>query len=162
MVKKWLIRGGIAGLLLITGAGMTTIAQTATRPGGGGPLRAFLRQERDAISDLRGDMNLTAAQKSQIRQILVAHRSDLAADAKPLVEKVRALRTAIDGGDETAIRAATKDLTDPLADAAILWSKMKAEIKPVLTADQQQKLDAFHKQTADGVDKLLDQLSDAK
>src|SRR6185369_12358661 len=102
------------------------------------PLVNFIRAELGRLMVLKSELDITDAQKEQIKTILQSHKAEIAQVAKPLVDKKRALRDAVmaDAPDEKAIRAASDDLAHSIGDAAVLASKIKQEVAVVLTPDQ--------------------------
>ena len=105
-------------------------------PGGpGGPLMGeFLREARA--------LNLTDAQKNQLRSIAEARQ----AEAQATGQRVQAARQALDAAitsttlNEGAVRQAAADLATVEADAAVLRSRVYHEALAVLTGEQQAQL----------------------
>ena len=77
-----------------------------------------------------------------------------------VVSKRRALRDAVlaDQPDEEAIRSAAKTLGNQIADAAVLASKVVAEVKEVLTPEQIEIIRQYQADRQTAVDKLLDKV----
>jgi len=149
----------VFGLLCVGGA-------ASAGEGGreGGPLRRFISGQIGRLMTLKSDLNLSDDQKQQIKQIVLSHRSEIVAVAKPLVESKRALRDATFAAnpDEQAIRAAADKLGKAVADAAVLASKIKMEAAKVLTADQMKTLSEFRDSTDKSVDRFMQEFQDAK
>lgn len=129
--------------------------------GGCGALRAFFQGRGQRLGRLRSELNLTDAQRAKVREILMAHRSEIASVAGPIVTRGRALRDATNAKvlDEGKIRAAAGELSSAMGDAAVLAAKIKAEVRPVLTDGQAERLAAFRSDADDAVDALVDKLS---
>jgi len=90
---------------------------------------------------LRSELNVTDQQKAQIRETVIAHKPEIAAAAKGVWDRRTALREAVLAGkDEAAIRAAADQLGKAAGDAAVLAAKVASELKPILTAEQQQMI----------------------
>lgn len=72
-------------------------------------------------------------------------------------EKRTALRDAVLTGDadEAQIRSAASQLGDAMADAAVKASKLRNEIAPILTEEQQHLIHDFLKENDAAVDKFL-------
>src|SRR5689334_7038570 len=110
-------------------------------PRAGGEFRAH-RGGRDFFADL----NLTDAQKTQIKAIrdkYKIHFQSVRTQQKPLIDAARAARQK---GDTAAFRSnmqKARDLAQPLR------TQENNEIRNVLTADQRAKLDARQKEMAD-------------
>jgi Spy/CpxP family protein refolding chaperone len=113
---------------------------------------------------LRSELNLTAEQRTKIRDVLVSHRSQIAQTAKSVHDKRSALRTAVLSGkaDETQIRAAADDLGKAIADAAVKASKLRSEVAPILTEDQHNLIGKFLADNDAAIDKFLDNASQGK
>jgi protein CpxP len=90
---------------------------------------------------LRG-IQLTEAQREQMRSIRQSHRAEFENVAKTLREARRAFAEATRSAnlDEAAIRARSTDVANAMAEEAILRAKVRAEVHALLTADQQQQL----------------------
>jgi protein CpxP len=94
------------------------------------------------------ELDLTDAQKEQVRTIQQSHRNDMQQIAERQRTAERAIAQAANGStvDESTIRAQSQALAAAIADGAILRAKVNAEIFNVLTAEQQQKLNEFRAQ----------------
>jgi Spy/CpxP family protein refolding chaperone len=91
-------------------------------------LRAFL-----------GGLDLTQQQKDQVKTILAGHKSDIQTIARQTVQDRLSLRSAIVAGatDDGPLKAAFDKVTTDQWSALTLRSKITAEIKRILTPDQQ-------------------------
>lgn len=84
-------------------------------------------------------LNLSDAQKDQVKQILQSHQ----ADTQSLVQREMAARQALedavsgDAFDEGAVRARSADLASVEADLAVSRARIRSEVFQVLTPDQQ-------------------------
>lgn len=87
-------------------------------------------------------LDLTDDQKAQIRTILWTRATDIQEQMKAGLDARRALHDAIlaDPIDETAIRARAADLSRVEANGAVLYAHIRAEVFPILTAEQKQKV----------------------
>ena len=124
----------VAGAL----AAGTALAQVPNHEGGrGGPGRmgAF---GPDAGLPLRA-LNLTDAQKEQIRTLMQQRSEEHQAVASKLREAFDAQRKAADAMpvDEQAIRSTTQALADAQTEMAIQQAKLRADIFALLTPEQQ-------------------------
>lgn len=122
------------------------------------PLRMFLSGQFGRLLELRSELDLTTEQRNKIRDVITSHKAEIATAIKPVVEKRRALReaTLATNVDETAIRAAANDLGRAIGDAAVVGAKVKAEVRAVLTPEQQKKLDEFRGESDSALDSFLD------
>src|SRR5262245_5291116 len=135
----------VAWLLAVgSGVGVHAASESA-RDDGPQPLRMFLMGQKGRMMTLRAELGVTTEQRNEVRKIVVSHRTEIAAVAKPIVEKRQALREAVMAPEpnESAIRAAANDLGKAVGDAAVLASKVKPEVFKVLTPEQQKKLENF-------------------
>jgi protein CpxP len=101
--------------------------------GPGGVPRMFRRMARA--------LDLTEAQRSQVRGVLESHAPEIRAQRKAGIESRRALRqaAAAQPADEAAIRDLAAQLGNVQGNRAVLFSRIRTEILPILTAEQQEK-----------------------
>jgi periplasmic protein CpxP/Spy len=100
------------------------------RPGGpGGPLGGLML----------GRLNLTDAQRDQVKSLMQSHQSDMKALGDRAAAARAALQSAIsaDVVDEGLIRARSADLAAVEADMAVAQARLRSEIFQILTPDQQ-------------------------
>lgn len=134
-------------VLIVAGAGVLAVAGllagrvAAGIPGGAGhghfgPQR-FARIAR--ALDLSGD------QTAQIKAILKSHATEIEAQMKAGAEARRALHDAImaDPIDESAIRAQAASLAQVEGNGAVLFARIRAEVFPILSDLQKQKIAQF-------------------
>ncbi|MEW5983894.1 MAG: Spy/CpxP family protein refolding chaperone [Acidobacteriota bacterium] len=103
------------------------------RGGPGGPLGVFGGGMRA--------LELTDAQREQVRTVMESHQADLDALGARMAEARKALHDAItaDVPNEALIREAAAGVAAVEADGAVLRSRIHAEVFSLLTAEQQQK-----------------------
>jgi Spy/CpxP family protein refolding chaperone len=101
-------------------------------PGGPGSPLAMLRM-------LGPQLNLTDAQKEQIKNIVDAHRDEWKAlgDRERLAHEALTAAIMADTIDEALIRSKSAELGVVQADAAVASARARAEVWPILTPDQQ-------------------------
>jgi len=118
------------------------------------PLANFIRGQIGRFMVLRSQLDLSADQKQQIATILQAHKAEILKVVQPISQKRQALREAVIAAtpDEAAIRAAADDLGHAIGDGAVLASKLKQQISPILTDQQRQELSDFRAQSDHAVD----------
>lgn len=106
------------------------------------------------------ELDLTDAQQAQIRGILKTHADEIEAHVKAGMEARRALHDAvlIQPTDEASIRLRAQELGNVHGDGAILFAKIRAEVWPILTGDQQQKLAGLHGRMREHGDEALKSL----
>ena len=87
------------------------------------------------------ELNLTDAQREQVRTIMESHRDQQKAIGDRMQAARKALHDAIaaENLDESAIRAAAADLGTIEADAAVLQAKIRGEVFALLTPEQAKK-----------------------
>lgn len=113
---------------------------------------------------LRSEVNVSAEQKTEIRNLLVSHRSEIATTAKSVRDKRVALRNAVLSGDaeEAQIRVAADELGKAIGDAAVKASGLRNEIAPLLTEDQRLLIREFLAENDAAINKFLDNASQDK
>lgn len=157
MTKTQKVLTGVAlATVTLIGIGGTTVALRA-QEGGGPPFgpgmhgRMMGRRGPGMFGELRmglRGLNLTEAQRTQVRSVLQGHREEF----KALMEKGRAaheqMLQAASGSpvDENAVRNASGAVGDAAADAAILRAKVRTEIFALLTPEQRQKAETLRQQ----------------
>jgi periplasmic protein CpxP/Spy len=109
-------------------------------PGHGGSRGPF-RGGPGGDLGLRG-IELTDAQREQVRSIMESHREEFAAVRTKLGEAHRAFAAATRGDavDEAAIRTQSTAVANAMADDAILRARVRSQVHALLTAEQQQQL----------------------
>jgi Spy/CpxP family protein refolding chaperone len=137
----------LGALMLVGVAGVSAAQSTATprrpeagslRRGGPGGREGFGR-----------DLNLSDAQKAQIKAIRQKYQPQseaLRAQAKPYMDAAKAARQK---GDTVAFRS-NAEKAHQLMQNAPFRTQEQAEIRAILTPDQQAKFDARAKQRAEG------------
>lgn len=123
------------------------------------PLRMFLSGQFGRLLQLRSELDLSDEQRTEIREIVKSHKSEIAAAMKPVVEKRRALReaTLAETPNEQAIRTAAADLGKALGDVAVVGAKIKAEVREVLTPEQREKIKSHRTEADAAVDQFIDE-----
>jgi protein CpxP len=140
MTKQILVAAGLVAAL----AGGTAVS-FAQGPGPGGPGLEAPRGPRGGGRGvdfgLRG-VQLTDAQREQVRSIMQSHRTELDNTRKALGEAHRAFAAATRSAtpDEAAVRTQASAVANAMAEEAILRAKIRAEVHALLTPEQQQEL----------------------
>lgn len=127
--------GVIVAGLMVGGA-----AAYAQGPGPGGP-RGRMGGAPGGDLPLRA-LNLTDAQRQQVRDVGAQHRTNLQAAGQQLRQAAAAQRAAVETMpvDENAIRGSTEALGAAQATMAIEQAHMRSEIFSILTPEQQEKV----------------------
>src|SRR5262245_5530088 len=109
-MKAWTIGVCVLSGILAAGSGVGVYAAPVLGGGddAGHPLRMFLGGQIGRLMTLRAELGVTGEQQAEIRKIVDSHRSEIAAVAKPIVDKRRALRAAVmaETPNEATIRTA--------------------------------------------------------
>ena len=129
------IRTAAAAVAMLVGAATIAGAQAPAAKGDA-------RKAQRGAHGMVGNLDLTDAQKAQIRTIRTKYRAQfeqLRERSRPDVEAARAARQA---GDTAAARAAMARARGQGTAVAALRQQEHAEIRAVLTADQRARLDA--------------------
>lgn len=155
----------LAAALVGTLAAGAALAAEEGKGGRGehGPLRRLIGAQIGRMMTLKSEMDMSDEQREKIKVIVVSHRAEIAAVAKPLVDKRRALMDAVlaQPADQKAIRAAADDLGKAIGDGAVLAARIKAEVAPVFMAEQTGKMAEFRKQSEQAVDKFISEIGQA-
>lgn len=127
------------------------------------PLRMLLSGQFGRLLALRSELDLTSEQRERIRAIVKSHRQEIVASLQPVVDKRQALRdaTLAENANEAAIRAAADELGKAIGDAAVVGSKIKAEVRQVMTPEQREKINKFRQQSETAVDTFLSEMADS-
>jgi Spy/CpxP family protein refolding chaperone len=151
----------LAGVLIAVGLGAAAAHEQAGQVVRDTPLGRLVQGQVGRWLVLWSELKITGEQRAQIRQIVVAHKQQLAEVAAGLVEQKRALRDValVPDARESDIRDAASRMTDRIADAAILLSAMRGEIFKVLDSRQQDLLEKALSDRQDAVDRWLTEMA---
>ena len=136
-------RTALGALIPVLMLGAIALAGRATADSAGGHHPFTVDR---MVSHMTTKLGLSDAQSQQVRQVLEAQQSQLQAAFAAVKSARQALRTASEAAtvDEGAIRAAAQTLGQAEGDLASLHARIHAQIVPLLTADQKQKLSTLH------------------
>jgi len=144
------IRTLALGALMVVGvAGVSAAQSTATprtRPDAG----SYRRGGPGGREGLGRDLDLTKAQKAQIKAIRQKYQPQnnaLRAQAKPFMDAARAARQK---GDTAAARSNMEKARQVMQGGQSYRTQERAEIRAILTPEQQAKFDAHEKDRAKG------------
>jgi Spy/CpxP family protein refolding chaperone len=139
-------------VLIVAGAGAVAVAGLLA-----GRLSAGAFPDRHAhgdfaprlFSQVSQALDLTDDQKTQIKNLLRNHADEIKAQMHASGAAHRALREAVLSmpADENAIRAAAQQVGQTQGDGALLFARIRAEIDPILTPEQKDKLLKFQART---------------
>ena len=151
--RSVLIAAGI-GALAVCGlfAGRLVAHQMGGPLGGAMAPRMFRHMARQ--------LELTDGQQAQIREILKSHADEIEAHVKSGMDARRALHDAIlvQPTDEATIRQRAQALGSVHADGALLFARVRSEVWPLLTSEQQQKVASLHMRMRERGDDALKSL----
>jgi periplasmic protein CpxP/Spy len=150
-----IVRTMALGALMVVGVAGISAAQTATAPRTRADSGSFRRGDRAAFR--RGnegfafgrDLNLTEAQKAQIKTIRQKYQPQneaLRNQAKPYMDAARAARQK---GDTAAARSNMLKARQVMQGGQTYRNQENSEIRAILTPDQQAKWDAHQKAAAE-------------
>jgi Spy/CpxP family protein refolding chaperone len=107
------------------------------------PLLEFMFENLGRLSQLRRQLHLSPDQKSKLKELIKSRKPEIV----QAMGKVRAARKKVqsavqaEAANDAAIRSAAAGMAEPLAEAALLRSKIRREALAVLTAEQRGKVD---------------------
>lgn len=134
------------GALMIVGVAGVSAAQSTTTP----PTRTQRSEmRRGGGRGFGADLNLTDAQKAQIKTIRAKYQPQneaLRTQAKPFMDAARAARQK---GDTAAARSNMEKARQVMQGGQNIRNQENAEIRAILTPDQQAKWDANQKKMAE-------------
>ena len=104
------------------------------RGGPGGPMGAL-----GPLGPIMRQVNLTDAQREQVRSIVESHRDEMQALGERARPAHEALQAAINSGtfDEGTIRARYAEVANVEADVAVAQARVYSEVFQILTPEQQ-------------------------
>lgn len=152
---------GLAASLLAPSALRAAAPLAATTAGDASaehrPVREWLRDGARRLFKLRDELDLSAAQKQQIKDVLQKRKPEIVAAAAAIHTQRQHLLAAVRAEipDETAIRAAAAEMTKAVGDAAVLRAKVRQEVRVLLTPEQKAKVDQALAEMASDADRAL-------
>ena len=152
-MKKFI---GIALSMILAGA----LHAQGFGPGGFPPSGPGL-EGGPPLQGLLDELDLTAAQQQQVKQIFDANQSALRSVQLAVLEAQKTLDDAVasDPGDQTAISADAAALGSALGQLAVARANVEVQVSAILTAAQKQKLVEERQRLDDRLTKLIQRLS---
>ena len=140
------VKLGVAALAIAAFGGAT--AASSKGPHRGGPEGG--RHER-GIHHAMSELDLSEDQKQQLADLREAQRASMGDQHEQMRAARKALDEAIhaDNVDESAIRAAAKDLAEIEADMAVARARSFQNLKRILTSEQVAKLEELKSRRQD-------------
>jgi len=137
------------GALMIVGVAGVSAAQSTTTPPSRSQRSGEMRRGGGRGGEFGRDLNLTDAQKAQVKTIRAKYQPQneaLRNQAKPFMDAARAARQK---GDTVAARTNMEKARQVMQGGQSIRTQENAEIRAILTPDQQAKFDARQKQMAE-------------
>lgn len=121
-----------------------TPAPTASAIGENGPVRRAFRGALRRYLAFRDETPLTGEQRSQVREILEKHRGEIKTQITAMRKAQQLVRKTIadSPASETDEKAAADRVAECARSKALLRVKLAREIRPLLTLEQRQRVDA--------------------
>jgi Spy/CpxP family protein refolding chaperone len=133
----------------VAGGGLLAGRLFAGSLNGQGGASGFDHSAPRMFGRLARTLGLSADQKAQIKSILRSHAVEIEAQMTAGAAARHALHDAIKAQpvDEAAIRARAAEAGIVHANGAVLFARIRAEVLPILTTDQKQKLQSLDEST---------------
>ncbi|MBI4529097.1 MAG: Spy/CpxP family protein refolding chaperone [Deltaproteobacteria bacterium] len=121
------------------------------------PVVDLLLKNLGKWSELRNDLGLTNYQKEQIAEVVRSRKPEILQTVLKLRSQRKRVLAAVraENPDETAIRAAVAEMTESLADAAVLRSQIRQQTIAILTPKQREQVDKFLSDVQSSIDEAL-------
>jgi Spy/CpxP family protein refolding chaperone len=106
------------------------------------------------------ELDLSAPQRAQVKDILRSHRQEF----QQITERLHSVHEAVQAAarqeqpDEAAIREKVSAALDPLGDLAVLHAQVQHQIHAVLTPEQRQKAEALHEKLRAHFEEMRDSM----
>lgn len=136
------LAGGLATVAVAAPLGAAATGKSPRQVLANSPLGKLLTGHLGRAMILRSELNVSDQQRAQIREVVGSHKPEIAKAAQAVWERRNALHDAVmaERPDEAAIRKAADELGKTIGDAAVLGSKVAAQVKPFLTDQQRQHI----------------------
>lgn len=151
---------------LVIAAGVTGIGMAATSSSDtllpekhGSAVREIVRTAVRHFLNFRKESPLSAEQRASVTKILESHRDEIRAHMTKGRDARRAMgEAAKKDANSAATRAAAEKLGDVTRDRALLIAKIGAEVRPLLTPEQQKHIETARGELESLVDAALNQI----
>ncbi len=149
-----MIGKAILGTALLSSSLAVAPAAISAGAGSAGPF--FVLRVLHQVKERAQALNVTPAQKAEIKAIVRAHKKELRAAANRAFEARAAVADAIhqDNLDEVLIRQRVQEAASAQADLAVLRARVRAEAQSVLTPAQRQGADEIREYVKGAVRQL--------
>ena len=131
--KRWLL----AVVVVVLVVGVFSMVSYAGRIFPGGMAMGYMYR----MNMLFDELGITGDQRVALKKLFKEHHKDIQPLAKGMIIKGRALRELIlaEAPDQGAIRQASADLGNAIADAAVQASVLAKEARSILTPEQAER-----------------------
>ncbi len=137
------VLAGLLGVAAIAGPPIVRAASNAEHgKWADAPFGRLISGNIGRLMVLRSELDLTDQQKAKLKETIGPRKPEIAKVAKGVWEKRTALLDAVlaDQPNDEAIRHAADELGKAIGDAAVLASKVVADVRPILTGEQREKV----------------------
>jgi Spy/CpxP family protein refolding chaperone len=128
--KRWIILAGLITLAVVGFSMVSHAGRHFPNPMALGPMYR--------LNLLSEELGLTDDQRAALKNLVRSHRQEIQPLVKAVIAKKRALQEFVlaENPDPAAIRQASADLGNAIADAAVLGSSLAQKAQSILTPDQ--------------------------
>jgi Spy/CpxP family protein refolding chaperone len=147
--KWWILLGSLVIIAVIGFTGGSHAGRHFSNPMGLGHMYR--------LNLLSEELGLTDDQRAALKDLIRNHRDEIKPLAKAVIAKKRALQELVLGEnpDPAAIRQASADLGNAIAEAAVLGSSLAQKAKSILTPEQLTRLREMRQNRQKAFDKSL-------
>ena len=106
-------------------------------------------------------LDLTDAQKQQVKQIMQSNRQNLRSIEKDMLTARKDIATTMfaNPNDEAALRSKAAAISNAITAQIMNHAQLLSQISKILTPDQQQKLNQLHQEHLTHMQQMIDKLS---
>jgi periplasmic protein CpxP/Spy len=106
-------------------------------------------------------LNLTDAQKQQVKQIMQSNRQNMRSIEKDMLTARKDIATAMfaNPNDEAALRTKAAAISNAVTAQIMNHAQLLSQISKILTPDQLQKLNQLHQEHLTHMQQMIDKLS---
>jgi Spy/CpxP family protein refolding chaperone len=106
-------------------------------------------------------LNLTDAQKQQVKQIMQSNRQNMRSIEKDMLTARKDVATAMftNPNDEAALRTKAAAISNAITAQIMNHAQLLSQISKILTPDQQQKLNQLQQERLTHMQQMIDRLS---
>lgn len=149
--------------ILAAGLGVAGLGISAQSTGGSalpgqhtGPLREIVQTAMRHFLNFRKETPLSAEQRDSVKKILESHRDEIRSQMTKGRDARRAMAEAAKKDPaSTETRSAADKIGEVARDRALLMAKIGAEVRPLLTTEQSQLIEAARTEIEPMVDAAL-------